>query len=363
MKLFVFPGNLAQEVLALGAQEVPYARTPAFGARVRSCHERLAALAEAEDGEVLSFTASGTGAAEALLAGWGPRWRGLLVLHAGTFGERWLRMARHLGLPAEALGWPARAEPPWEAIAEALASGRHQAVMAVHHETSTGELLDLARLGGLCQAAGVSLLVDAIGSFLADELAMTSWHVDAAILSSQKGLCLPPGLAFLITRPALGPPAPRSLSYYFDPQLHLDSLARGQPPWSPAAQLYAQLDRRLAMIGDLGGARAQQAGVRAKAEAFRTALAALGWAGAARLPSACLTALRFHAPASRLVQALAAEGWMVPPSPDEHLVRVAHLGETSAEDHRELAGRMAGHASTLGLAMAARTFPSPLSMP
>ena len=66
MKLFVFPGNLAPEIRQAGAQEAPYARTDAFGALVHRCHHRLAALAGATDGTVLSFTASGTGAVEYL---------------------------------------------------------------------------------------------------------------------------------------------------------------------------------------------------------------------------------------------------------------------------------------------------------
>jgi aspartate aminotransferase-like enzyme len=355
VKLFVFPGNLAPDILQAGAREVPYARTAEFGALVLRCHQRLVALAGAANAEVLSFTASGTGAVEALLGGWGPRWRRLLVLHAGTFGQRWFAMARHLGLAADEIAWPAHHEPPWAAIENALASGHHDAVMAVHHETSTGERLDLARLGTLCHATGTRLLVDAIGSFLADPLPMDDWNVDAAVLSSQKGLCLPPGLSFLVTRPSLGPPAGRSSSFYFDPRHHRDSFARGQPPWSPAAQIYTQLDLRLTHIDTLGGAAAELDSVSRKARAFRAAVAAHGWSAAARHPSDCLTALRFDAPATPLVLALAAEGWFVLPSPDPRLVRVAHLGQSSVDDHLELATRLASHSQHLRLSAAAPT--------
>ena len=352
MKLFVFPGNLAPEILQAGAREVPYARTEAFGALVKRCHHHLATLAGAADGTVLSFTASGTGAVEALLAGWGPRWRRLLVLHAGSFGRRWFDMAAHLDLPVDALEWPPHDEPPWPAIETTLASGRHDAVLAVHHETSTGERLDLARLGHLCYTFGPRLLVDAIGSFLADPFDMDTWGVDAAVVSSQKGLCLPPGLAFLVTRPSLGPPAERSLSYYFDPRRHLDSFARGQPPWSPAAQLYAQLDLRLESLHPAALADHERARVRAKAAAFRAELAGTrGWPSAARHPSDCLTALRFDAPATGLVRALADDGWFVLPSPDPQLVRVAHLGRTTLEDHLKLAARLGAQADQLGLAI------------
>jgi aspartate aminotransferase-like enzyme len=274
-------------------------------------------------------------------------------------------MARHLGLGSTSLRWPPHDEPPWEEIAEALATGRHQAVMAVHHETSSGELLDLERLGAICRTHGVRLLVDAIGSFLADDFAMARWGVDAAILSSQKGLCLPPGLAFLIMRPALGPPAPHSLSYYFDPQRHRENFTRGQAPWSPAAQLYAQLACRLDKLDNQGGAGPEQTRVRQKASAFSAAIAAQGWHGAARHPSACVTALRFDGSTAPLVQALAEQGWLILPSPDQQLVRIAHLGENSVADHEELAQLMGRQAILMGLTMSPSnpgpTTPTPAS--
>jgi aspartate aminotransferase-like enzyme len=349
VKLFVFPGNLEPEIRRLGAEEVPYARTDAFGGLVHRCHRQLAELAGTADGSVLSFTSSGTGAVEALLAGWGPQWRRLLVLHAGTFGRRWFDMSAHLGLAAEEVCWPPHHDPPWQQIEAALASGRHDAVMAVHHETSTGELIDLARLGALCRAAPVHLLVDAIGSFLADPFSMDEWNVAAAVTSSQKGLCLPPGLAFLITRPTLGPPAGRSLSYYFNPRSHLESFVRGQPLWSPAAQIYRQLDQRLDTISKSGGAAHALAAVAEKARAFRDALAADGWSPAARHPSQCLTALRFNQPAGPLVRTLAEDDWFVLPSADPSLVRIAHLGMAGIEDHRALARHLVHHATRLGL--------------
>jgi len=352
VKLFVFPGNLEPEIRALGAQEVPYARTAGFGQLVLRCHHRLAELAGSPAAHVLSFTASGTGAIEAMLGGWGPRWRRLLVLHAGTFGRRWLEMARHLGLETEEVSWPTHAEPPWGTIESAVASGRPDAVLAVHHETSTGELLDLPRLGALCHSANVRLLVDAIGSFLADRFRMDEWHVDAAALSSQKGLCLPPGLSFLLVRPTFGPPAERSLSYYFDPSRHIESFQRGQPPWSPAAQLYLQLDSRLRSLHDAGTALAV---VATKARTFRECLASRHWLPAARRPSDCLTALRFTAPAGALVTALAEDGWFLLPTPDAALVRIAHLGAATLEDHRELADRLAHQANRLGLTPATPT--------
>jgi hypothetical protein len=48
------------------------------------------------------------------------------------------------------------------AAEKAIASGNYQHVLAVHHETTTGRLNDLAALGALCKKHNVALLVDAL---------------------------------------------------------------------------------------------------------------------------------------------------------------------------------------------------------
>jgi aspartate aminotransferase-like enzyme len=355
MKLFVFPGNIETDILAAGAQDVPYARTSDFGRLVTRCHDQLRGLLEAPDAEVLSFTASGTGAAEALMANWGPGWRSALILHGGTFGERWLQMGRRFGVSCFGLATTPGQPPDWEQIRGALEAHQPQVVVAVHHETSTGELLDLGRLGLLCAERKVPLVVDAIGSFLADHFSMTEWQVAAAFISSQKGLSLPPGLSFLAVRPVLGDAAEKPAGFYFDLQTHRDSFERGQPPWSPAAQLFVQLERRLAKIDRAGGAPSQVAVVAAKARHFRTEAKRLaGWCEFAHRPSNCLTSIRFTSPALELVSALAQEDFFVMPSADPCLVRVAHLGEASFQDHDELLRRMQHLAAALHLEVVPR---------
>jgi hypothetical protein len=53
------------------------------------------------------------------------------------------------------------------------------------------------RLSLVAQRHGVFFIVDAIRSICADQFLMDRWHVDVAILSSQKALALPPGLSFI----------------------------------------------------------------------------------------------------------------------------------------------------------------------
>ena len=110
------------------------------------------------------------------------------------------------------------------------------------------------------------------------------------------------------------------------------------------------------MICQAGGAASQVEVVAAKARHFRTeAMRLAGWSGYPERPSNCLTALRFTRPAIGLVSALAEEDFFVMPSADPCLVRIAHLGEASLEDHDELLARMRHLAGTFDLGVVARS--------
>ena len=65
------------------------------------------------------------------------------------------------------------------------------------HETSTGQLYDIELIKKFCQKNDILLVVDAISTFLADDFSMRKNGIDVAIISSQKGLCLSAGLAFV----------------------------------------------------------------------------------------------------------------------------------------------------------------------
>ena len=97
-------------------------------------------------------------------------------------------------------------------------------------------------------------LVDGISSICADRFLMDEWHVDVAILSSQKALALPPGLSFV----ALNERASSKMgsapikSLYFNLADYLENQQRGQVPYTPAIGLFLMLHKRLKEVQTIG---------------------------------------------------------------------------------------------------------------
>jgi aspartate aminotransferase-like enzyme len=124
-------------------------------------------------------------------------------------------------------------------------------VTAVHVETSTGAMANIAQYGRVAAAHDdVLLLVDAVSSLGGVEVAMDAGGMDLVLAASQKALALPPGLSFVACSERLIARA-RSLP---DRGLYLDVVRmdeywrEGETAGTPAIpQLYA-LDAQLADI-------------------------------------------------------------------------------------------------------------------
>ncbi len=200
---------------------------------------------------------------------------------------------------------------------------------------------------------GILLVVDAISTVCADRFLMDTWHVDVAVLSSQKGLALPPGLAFVAMSDRalarLENTQPRTL--YFDVREYLANQERGQMPFTPATGLFLQLPHRLLDIKEMTlDTLIDQH--REKAGEFRKALRALPFDTLPSRPSNALTAVTCNEfDAYELVQALRSEYAMeVAPNGGDlksDVFRVSHMGEHSPEDSRALVQALGNIAARL----------------
>jgi aspartate aminotransferase-like enzyme len=339
-RLFVFPGGIDPEVLAVGSEPVPYARTDTFAASVLESERWLLQLLGATGGRLVSYTASGSAAMEAVVSNLvGPEDR-VLVISAGTFGKRWVDLVSrypHATLDVEQP--PFGADLDYDRIERRLRQGNYRILLMQHHETSSGALFDVARLGRVCREAGTLLAVDAISSFLSDDFSMDRFGIDAVVLSSHKGLCLPPGLGFVGLGPKALDTSWQQRGLYLDFRANLNSLKRGHPLYTPAVTLYLQLHRRLQLIREQGVAAVIDA-VRRKALGFRRLLEADDRTMVAASPSNCLSSFHVRCAARDVVPRLAADGWFIMQSAEPTQVRVAHLGTSTMDDHRELLARI-----------------------
>jgi aspartate aminotransferase-like enzyme len=337
MKSFVFPGNIESDILEIGSKQIPYMRTAWFSQLVLDCETMLLNLLECPGGKVIPYTASGTAAMESCITGFVKQQSKALVLNGGTFGKRWGDLCNYHGVDYDEIPVAFGRAPDMEALREKLLSGEYGTLLMQHHETSSGYLYDLETISAWCKASNTRLVVDAISSFLTDDFSMSRHGVDIAVLSSQKGLNLPPGLSFVIlSESALqqGPFAPGV--YYYDWETQLDNLRRGQTPYSPATQLFMQLHERLKQVSELG--MEQVIGrVAERARAFRAECQRYGWEFTADHQSNCITGVYLPCKARPVVNELLNQNIYVMPSGHDHMIRVSHLGTLTPQDDIDLA--------------------------
>ncbi|MCS6877126.1 MAG: aminotransferase class V-fold PLP-dependent enzyme [Geminicoccaceae bacterium] len=199
------PTNIPERVLRAMHRPAVDFGTAEFARLLDGCLADLATIAGTR-GRVFVYAALGHGAWEAALVNLvGPN-EAVLVPDTGRFARGWAEMAGALGIEVREVPTDPRRPLDPGRLEEVLRADRGHAIRAVllcHVETSTGVRHDPRAVRAALDRAGhpALLVVDAIASFAAESLAMDAWGIDCLLAASQKGLMLPPGLAFVFAGP------------------------------------------------------------------------------------------------------------------------------------------------------------------
>jgi alanine-glyoxylate transaminase/serine-glyoxylate transaminase/serine-pyruvate transaminase len=252
------PTNVPERVLrAIDAPAIDH-RGPDFPALTREILAGLASVFQTA-GDVAVFPGSGTGAWEAALVNTLSPGDRVLMFETGQFAATWHRMARDLGLEAELVPGDWRSGVAAEALEARLRDDSRQqiaAVAVVHNETSTGVTTGIADLGEALRRTGhrALLLVDAISSVGSLEYRHDAWGVDVTVAGCQKGLMLPPGLAFNAISPRARAAAQRARlpKSYWRWEPVLEANRSGSFPYTPATNLLYGLREALRMLHEEG---------------------------------------------------------------------------------------------------------------
>jgi len=193
---------------------------------------------------VVIYTASGTGGWEAALVNTLSPGDTVLAFDNGHFATLWRALAENLGLRVEFVpgSWRRGVDPDEvQRRLSADATTQIKAVMVVHNETSTGVTSRVQEVRRAIDIAGhpALLLVDTISSLGSIDYHHDAWGVDVTVAGSQKGMMLPPGLAFnAVSERALAASAaarlPRS---YWDWQAIIAANKIGAFPSTPSTNL------------------------------------------------------------------------------------------------------------------------------
>lgn len=339
----VGPVQSSDRVREIGAENVPYFRTPEFSEIILENEALVKKFAGAKDSaRAIFITGSGTASMEASVMNVFTKEDKVLVINGGSFGQRFVDICRIHHIPYTEI-----IPEEWMGITKEdleIYDGKGYTGFLVNiDETSKGVLYDIKIISDFCKKNNIFLVVDSISSFLCDPLNMTEMDVQVLITGSQKALACPPGVSVIV----LSEKAVKRIeentveSLYFDLKLALKNGERGQTPFTPAVGTLLQIHARLLEIEEKGGVQSEIDRVTELAEDFRANIVELPFEIVSKaLPNAVTALHPTTALATDIFTVLKDEYgiWVCPNGGElaETIFRVGHIGNLTKADNKIL---------------------------
>lgn len=245
------PTPIPETVMLKMAEPIIHHRNPEFNEILTRVNKNLKYLFQTNQ-PVLTLTCSGTGGVESTFVSLFSPGDTVISVNGGKFGERWVKMPKAFGLNVVEVKTPWGKAPTEDQILGALRSNSNaKAVYLVHSETSTGTATDVKAMAKVIRDNSKALVcVDGITAIGAHELRFDEWGIDICVTGSQKGLMIPPGLAFVaVSERAVGAMESSKMpKFYFDLRKAVKSYADNDTPFTPAVSLIIGVDLALEMI-------------------------------------------------------------------------------------------------------------------
>ena len=245
------PTPIPETVMLKMAEPIIHHRNPEFNEILTRVNKNLQYLFQTNQ-PVLTLTCSGTGGIESTFVSLFSPGDTVISVNGGKFGERWVKMPKAFGLNVVEVKIPWGTAPTEDQILTALKSyPSAKAVYLVHSETSTGTATDIKTMAKVIRENSSALVcVDGITAIGAHELRFDEWGIDICVTGSQKGLMIPPGLAFVAVseRAVAAMQSSKMPKFYFDLRKAVKSFAENDTPFTPAVSLIIGVDLALEMI-------------------------------------------------------------------------------------------------------------------
>ena len=339
----VGPVMSGETVRGIGAEQVPYFRTPEFS-EIMLENERLVKLfIKAEkDARVVFITGSGTSSMEATVMDVLSSDDKVLVIDGGSFGLRFVQMLELHHISHSIIKMEFGHNIKKEQLIEFEGKG-YTAFLVNIDETSTGVLYDKKLISDFCRRNNMLFVVDAISSFLADDFDMADLGVDVVIAGSQKALACPPGISLIV----LSKRAQERVEehpmkcMYLSLKEALKNGERGQTPWTPAVGILRQINARLREIESAGGVENETSKVATIATDFRKRIKDMPFEIVSESLSNCVTPLHPTTTSAYDIFTILKNEyniWVCPNGGElqDKVFRVGHIGALTIEDNIKL---------------------------
>jgi len=174
-----------------------------------------------------------------------------ICVEAGKFGERWTELCKAYGINAVviAVEWGKGLDP--KVLEKTLNEHKDtKVVFTTHCETSTGALTNVEAAAKITRGREAVLVVDAISSLGGVDLKTDEWGIDVVVTGSQKGLMIPPGLAFCSVNEKAWKLVEKAKCprYYFDFTAAKKALKDNDTAYTPAVTLCIGVNEAIKMI-------------------------------------------------------------------------------------------------------------------
>jgi 2-aminoethylphosphonate-pyruvate transaminase len=251
------PVTLSQRVRESLVREDLCHRDPEFAVLQADVREKISGIypSAKRDYETVLLTGSGTAAVEAMIGSFVPQQGKALVVANGIYGERMVTMLKIHKRDFAVVSSEATEPMNLAEVDRVLASdNRFTHVLAVHHETTTGRLNDIAGLGKICRQRNVALLLDAVSSFGGEWIEFEPWNLQACAATANKCLHGVPGVCFVLARrDVLETPTSDAPCLYLDLFRNYKEQVNGFPMFTPSVQATYALQAALDELEDQGG--------------------------------------------------------------------------------------------------------------
>lgn len=224
------------------------------------------------------LTGSGTASVESMVSSLIPPDGKLLIVENGVYGERISQIARIHEIEHSSINHEWGEEIDFNFLETYLKDNRDLTHLAIiHHETTTGRRNSLEKISSICQKYHLSLLVDAVSSFGAEEICFEKWGITALAGTANKCLHGVPGTSFVIVNRNAFPKVeanPRTL--YLDLETYCKKQDAGETPFTQSVQTFYALAEALAEFHDQGGWKARHQQYKLLMNRVRNGLKSMG---------------------------------------------------------------------------------------